>query len=676
MRTADAGFKSCSADHNNFDVSLRTLSNIHKTCRGNESQLKGAMDRGCGDDRDVKTKRYIAECDVFALQRAIPGELPSTCSKVHGGTNQHESGRLAEYFKNLRDSFVGWQDKCEAARSASDLQNRTCADKTVEYANKSAECDQAQIALDSAACWQYRQGDCQAFSRCWAQARQNFVALNSSIATAVTARKQESVGLQKIMCYLDVLNASQVAMSGQAVINSGIQACDGRSYDTSGFDIISLYYANRAPLLPTMPACSASEVWPRPGTAAYVAQEYDSLPDDAPARECQSVCCLWCSYYECPGPRFPNASCIKAHTAAECCDSVVWRAEAWTNVTCNSSCGQAAFNVTRSVLCQDKDLTIYPDSECANSTKPATTKPGCPATSACATCAAGACNKTGTYLQNCGGFNSGSCKECNITSGNYATGIGGVNEDTSCPSSPCSLRAVCPAGQYLDGCGGSSAGICKPCTNTCLHGSYSDGCTGLSSGSCLPCNVPSGYLAITAGSSSSDRCDTVAGTQASATSGTCNSLSLASFTLDKDANAHRAIVSGQTLQWVRLTELCQRSDVTPGWMRYKMSVAAGKNYKVAVEAAWLPESGPGLKGSKLCSEGGSSVLQLQVTGSGNEDPVGAKVSACFDQVKFFGWSTVWFEFAPSAAQVELTFKESKYSCLSIKSVSICEVDAN
>eukprot|EP00930_Biecheleria_cincta_P038031 TRINITY_DN2612_c0_g1_i1.p1 TRINITY_DN2612_c0_g1~~TRINITY_DN2612_c0_g1_i1.p1 ORF type:complete len:750 (-),score=103.66 TRINITY_DN2612_c0_g1_i1:66-2315(-) len=672
MRTAGDGFNSCSTDHNHQSVSLRALSDAHKTCRANESQMKGAMDSSCGDQRDAATKRYIAECALFATRSGVPGELPSVCKKEAGSTNQHESWRIAEYYKNLRDGYVEWQTKCEASKAASEQQNRTCASNTIGYANKSAACDKAQIDLDSAACWQYRRGDCSAYTRCWTQATQSYIKLNSSIAAAAAARKLESSGLQKILCYLDVLNASQTNM--QSNINAGIQACDAQNYDTSGFDIISLYYADRAPKIPAMPSCAGSAVWPKPGSAAYTAQEYDSLPEDAPARECQSVCCQWCSYFDCPnGVHFQNASCLKGNSMDACCDSVAWRPTSWVEPTCNSSCGLAALNATRDVPCQDPAGTAYPDSACGNFTKPATTKKKCPATSACAVCAAGTCNQTGTYLSDCGGFNTGTCTQCNVSVGSYATGIGGVNQDT-CPTSPCSLRAVCPAGQYLEGCGGTSPGSCKACTDRCLQGSYSDGCTGMSAGSCKPCTVPSGYLAITAGSSTSARCDTVAETQAAPVSSSFTTVNLASFSLDKDANRHQATVSGAPLSWIRLTELCQRPDVTPGWMRYTMSTTTGKNYKVAVEASWWPVFGDGLKGSALCNHGGSSVLQLQVTGAGNEDPVGAKVTACFDQATHVNWSTVWFEFAPSSARVQLTFSESKFSCLSVKSVKIYEVD--
>lgn len=197
----------------------------------------------------------------------------------------------------------------------------------------------------------------------------------------------------------------------------------------------------------------------------------------------------------------------------------------------------------------------------------------------------------------------------------------------------------------------------------------------MSAGQCKPCNVPSGYLAITAGSSSADRCDTVAETDATPVTTNFTLTDLSSFDLDKDSNKHQATVSGRQLEFVRLTELCKRSDVTPGWMRYTMNTTTGKNYKVAVEAAWWPVFGDGLKGSNMCAGNGTSVLQFQVNGSASEDPLGANITSCFDQVKYFGWQTVWFEFAPTQAQVDLTFRESKFSCLSVKSVKIYEEDA-
>lgn len=149
---------------------------------------------------------------------------------------------------------------------------------------------------------------------------------------------------------------------------------------------------------------------------------------------------------------------------------------------------------------------------------------------------------------------------------------------------------------------------------------------------------------------------------------------LSSFDLDKDANRHRVTASGQTFSFVKLTELCKRSDITPGWMRYTMNTTNGKNYKVAVEAAWWPVFGDGLKGSNRCYGNGTSVLQFQVNGSSNADPIGANITGCFDQVKFFTWNTVWFEFAPNQAQVDITLQESKFSCLAVKSVKIYEVD--
>jgi len=684
MNTAESAFTRCSADHGMYNGSIANLSSTHQSCRDEESRLKGVWDQACGTDRDTQAQAFIASCDVFALRDTLPNTLPEGCKKTTGTANEDEALRLRDYFNNLKADWVQWNSSCATARNISQVANDTCDSAGVTYNAAQAQCDAAQNALDYAACWQHRLGDCAGFARCWAEANSSYTALNSTVVSAMAARKTEFAGLQRILCYLDTLDAS---VSSGADVNAGIQVCDSTVVDTSAYDITLAYYAEIAPLLPVQPSCNGAEVWPRPGTDEYISQEYAPLPDDAPAKECTSVCCQYCNYFPCTDDLFRcsdtrSAECcadegpdpwnIRAYTVQGCCTSgVSWVASSWANVSCDTSCGQSATNTTRSVQCADANGTVFPDSTCANYTKPATTQTGCVATADCVTCVSSACNVTGTYLNNCGGFDPGSCATCTVPNSSYATGIGDTVNQNSCPTANCSTRAVCPAGQYLDGCGGTSPGSCANCTGTCLIGYYSDGCTGISAGSCLPCVVASANLATSVGSDSGS-CSMIQETQATASTGNYSSIPLASFTLDKDAASHTEVVSGSQLTWVRLTEFCETS-YTPGSISYTLATRTDRTYKVAVQAAWRPVSAHGAKSNSYCNTGAGSVLQLHLVGSGSDStPTGANVTACFDYVTYTGWSTVWFEFAPSATQVQMTFHESMSSCLSVKSVSVYE----
>ena len=101
------------------------------------------------------------------------------------------------------------------------------------------------------------------------------------------------------------------------------------------------------------------------------------------------------------------------------------------------------------------------------------------------TCDAG-CTTTGGYL------NSGTCTACPCPAGETGpmkpscTACAAGTYKTTAGSAACTTCATCPAGQYMNGCGGVNAGSCATC-GTCPAGQYRSGCTGASAGSCVAC---------------------------------------------------------------------------------------------------------------------------------------------------------------------------------------------
>eukprot|EP00960_Hanusia_phi_P011775 343504-Hanusia_phi.AAC.1 len=101
----------------------------------------------------------------------------------------------------------------------------------------------------------------------------------------------------------------------------------------------------------------------------------------------------------------------------------------------------------------------------------------------CSQCPTWSCS-TGQYLSGCGGTSAGKCTTCpSCPSGQFRIGCVGTSSGT------CS---VCPAGQW-------ASGYCYNCY-VCLSGYYMKGCSGAYRGLCTQCaSCPSGKYRIDCG---------------------------------------------------------------------------------------------------------------------------------------------------------------------------------
>ena len=116
-------------------------------------------------------------------------------------------------------------------------------------------------------------------------------------------------------------------------------------------------------------------------------------------------------------------------------------------------------------------------------------------------------SNTTQYTDDCTATTRGTCKACASVcpAGQYVTGCGGVNQNGTCHT--CNY---CNSTSYARGCGGTSQGECVPCGTDCMDSTksppclggagtcYAKGCGNTAAGTCTACGLgapAAGYTA-------------------------------------------------------------------------------------------------------------------------------------------------------------------------------------
>eukprot|EP00931_Biecheleriopsis_adriatica_P117045 TRINITY_DN92600_c0_g1_i1.p1 TRINITY_DN92600_c0_g1~~TRINITY_DN92600_c0_g1_i1.p1 ORF type:complete len:942 (+),score=159.03 TRINITY_DN92600_c0_g1_i1:112-2937(+) len=699
LADAKAGWNLCETLALN-DSHVRNLSQQHQDCREQEAGYKKQMDYWCGL-LPLRAKDYLSKCGLFEKTNKLDDLVPDACQKNDGESNEGAGTRVANYWKDMIAEW--WEDyyDCSNATNISQWTNWSCANFTQKWLSERPRCDAIQRQMDNAQCTLNltETTNCEDFSNCWNNANGTFIRVNASTYKNSIGRASEWRALKRMDCILDALLLSDAERA------DGIETCRLKNYSYEQFILAPVYYIDWEPKMPVESSCPW---YLRPGNKLWKEQEYDILPEDAPAAECEAECCRFCQYYPYCVDNLvvPNAASIEAFDASTCCDSAHWEAAPWPPLpNCSRECGTAAVSISRSVWCQNSFDINQSDQLCEDSPglkKPIGSKQVCEATSECAVCTDNC--SVGEYKHGCGGYYHGICHPCApIADNRYYTGDGGF--DDACPSVECT-GASCSAGTYLDGCGKLSAGTCTACSQECPNGMYFHGCGALSPGTCSNCAAVDGQVFISSGVEDPTSCQTVPAAVSSFTvpdsfnkeqifppaswsdpnfnDGLADRVSLSLLgrrakvthgnnSVDMSvASRMRQSTSGDNLAWVELTERCQDSTASTGNITLGLHVIAGVDYMLEVEAAWRPKSGRGVKGIENCNDPAYiSALQMHAEGVGGISPTtAAVVDACFDRLHYHDWKKVYFNVNALQDDVNVTLFESVYSCIVIKSVSI------
>eukprot|EP00933_Yihiella_yeosuensis_P050154 TRINITY_DN47917_c0_g1_i1.p1 TRINITY_DN47917_c0_g1~~TRINITY_DN47917_c0_g1_i1.p1 ORF type:complete len:999 (-),score=202.24 TRINITY_DN47917_c0_g1_i1:250-3246(-) len=393
-------FQSCHKQH--FAETLETLSKRHQDCRKVESDKLIMLDETC-KPVELIAERMIYNCTRFQAINNLdnyPENVPEACDKVEDAniSNEAHFAKLGNMFTEKLKKWDFLKEACKVWTNESLVVNASCDNATNIYNNQTDVCQAHQNKLDGQACEVFLMDPtkCQLFATCWQNAQNTFMELNSSVAESERGIKDEFVSLQRVDCFLS-------AFEDLDTVARSVGECNRKTFDTNAMSIVYPYFADKDPVLPPQPKCNPTRVI-QPGTPAYIAEEYDVLPKNAPADECRAACCKFCKYFtECgKSPRKEGVEDLEAYDKLGCCEHVC-------NITApeNGATGDCPPQIESRTSCQPMCLTGYEVSGKASCQDGNLTSPTCSDINECEQnlhhCATNAkCNNTeGSYTCAC-----------------------------------------------------------------------------------------------------------------------------------------------------------------------------------------------------------------------------------------------------------------------------------
>jgi len=256
VNTKSSSHRSCRRDEG-------TNASTYATCSEEQEALKGIMDANC---EVYRLANKVASID--SLPQPTPGEkvdtwLPRVKIYVDKEVSQLAAKKAA--CDNATSNYTTKKHSCEGADGSGGLKK--------VWQDKKSKCDQAQDALESAACTYYdkQRSTCQTYVTCATTASDLY---NVQLFEAAEAnRKAEWRATVRIECMLTVFGEDE---QGNNVNSSKIQVCIDKRHNTSN---LSLVY----PVVPDPPPCVDPE---HPCTPGFIDAHYGNLPSHATNKQC------------------------------------------------------------------------------------------------------------------------------------------------------------------------------------------------------------------------------------------------------------------------------------------------------------------------------------------------------------------------------------------------------
>lgn len=261
LQARQSAFPASAAAHTQCRQQQSTADTASKTCAASLATMTSTRDALCKD-----------------LQ-SLEGQSP-TCTRNSGEAYRDYVARQNLFFANALSTYDQKKKACADATASAEAQRAQCSAQASNLANLKSKCDDLQSQMDSASCAisTDAQATCRASDSCYNQALSNYNGVVRTARIQEAGLKTEFEAVLRLGCLSDVF---AVADGSRA---DAIAACKAADY-AKEVAPLSLNY----PAAPASPSCSVPSGLA--GSAAYQQAQYNSLPANAPARQCTATCC-------------------------------------------------------------------------------------------------------------------------------------------------------------------------------------------------------------------------------------------------------------------------------------------------------------------------------------------------------------------------------------------------
>mmetsp|Transcript_57793 Transcript_57793/g.102602 ORF Transcript_57793/g.102602 Transcript_57793/m.102602 type:complete len:674 (-) Transcript_57793:93-2114(-) len=204
-----------------FDGDFTPLRNAHTSCR----QEIASVHQEAQDCERIRSSAINTEQQaLLTFNQLNKFESPTECIA--------NTGNQELYLKTMRDQFrakrIAWWDAYWALGNASARVTQwACSEKTLAYFNKLAECNQAQLNLETMACDVHAHiaEGCNTTATCHDNAWNNYVAAVTSAKTTIEDLKYQYRALKRMQCLIEAFKAADM--------DAAIDACISQIHSTA-----------------------------------------------------------------------------------------------------------------------------------------------------------------------------------------------------------------------------------------------------------------------------------------------------------------------------------------------------------------------------------------------------------------------------------------------------------
>ena len=260
------------------DFSSKSL--LHSQCRQTE---KTKLDEKKGCEADIKTFTESKESTCGALE-TLEKSIYSYSSSISVKTGETFKEYHARLIQASQDKLAEWENsnkKCTDAKENLATKTSACSNAPGAYTSQKEHCDSLQDAMDGFSC-SYLQSEttkCETMDSCFKRTTATHETVVSTSELELESLRTEWRGFLRMECLVRSFSSAEAERA------AAIDQC--QSMDTTAQASIDLKLT--PPTLATMPSCAAPT--DTAGSMAYRTAQYQSLPAEAPAKECVASCC-------------------------------------------------------------------------------------------------------------------------------------------------------------------------------------------------------------------------------------------------------------------------------------------------------------------------------------------------------------------------------------------------
>ncbi|CAE7202398.1 AMY1.6 [Symbiodinium natans] len=269
-----------------FTGDFAPLRSTHAACRAEIVAKKQELD-ACKTSRESLIS--LEQTLTTEFQGINIFESPEECA-VKGEDVLLYLGSMRDHFKNKQ--LTWWKTYYHLENVTQNITQWNCTDKEIEYFEKVAECQAAQLELEETACQVHERTNqsCASLPACYSAKWTNYEMEVAASNKTVQDLKFEYKAIQRIMCLLDAFSATDMDAAIDACIAARHSAAAVRS------SCVDSHAGIEKPSFTTPEVCSGVQSILHPSDPNFNETEYTA--NGIQANKCLASCCTidWYSW--------------------------------------------------------------------------------------------------------------------------------------------------------------------------------------------------------------------------------------------------------------------------------------------------------------------------------------------------------------------------------------------